>query len=359
MFSGSYLAEDVTFLLKPVRLPHTEVQEKERMIQLGRHYSEMISYETLPKPEYLQLFYEAMKTETTRFAGHLLAMAECLANRGKNTIVSLARAGTPIGVLLVRSLRRLYKIEARHYSISIIRDRGIDENAVRYLVDRFSPESLAFVDGWSAKGIIAEELRKSLDEFRKRCGIRLDPMLYVVVDLGGNAGWSASMDDYLVPSSLLGATISGLVSRSILNEAVIGPADFHGCLYYHEFLPNDLSRWFVDQVFTEMQRLWVMGGGCQVVVDSLMKRERQRQMLHWIDRWSARHGVRDVNLLKPGIGEATRALLRRIPDRIVVRDRTTPSVQHLLQLSEAKDIHVDEDAHIPFQAVAVIRSMEG
>ena len=46
MFSGSYDPDDVTFLLKPVRLEPTAVAEKERLIQSGRrHYSEMISRE--------------------------------------------------------------------------------------------------------------------------------------------------------------------------------------------------------------------------------------------------------------------------------------------------------------------------
>jgi hypothetical protein len=43
-------------------------------------------------------------------------------------IASLARAGTPIGVLLLRTLRA-QGVPAVHYSISIIRDRGIDRVA--------------------------------------------------------------------------------------------------------------------------------------------------------------------------------------------------------------------------------------
>ena len=39
----------------------------------------------------------------------------------------------------------------------------------------------------------------------------------------GAAAFAASDEDYLIPSCVLGATVSGLVSRSILNDAVIGP----------------------------------------------------------------------------------------------------------------------------------------
>jgi hypothetical protein len=49
-------------------------------------------------------------------------------------VVSLARAGTPMGALLARALRWLGRTDVRHYSISIIRDRGIDENALAFIL---------------------------------------------------------------------------------------------------------------------------------------------------------------------------------------------------------------------------------
>ena len=54
-FSGSYRQEDVEFLLTPMALePILDLAEKERMIQSGqRHYSEMLSPESLPSPAYL------------------------------------------------------------------------------------------------------------------------------------------------------------------------------------------------------------------------------------------------------------------------------------------------------------------
>ncbi len=36
-----------------------------------------------------------------------------------------------------------------------------------------------------------------------------------------------------------------------------------------------------------------------------------------------RYGIGDVNLIKPGIGEATRVLLRRVPRLLLLRERTT------------------------------------
>ena len=75
-----------------------------------------------------------------------------------------------------------------------------------------------FVDGWTGKGVIAAELRRAVTSFKRGHGAELDPGLYAVADLCGAAAFAATSDDYLIPSSVLGATISGLVSRSILND---------------------------------------------------------------------------------------------------------------------------------------------
>src|SRR4051794_4540118 len=158
MFSGSYQPEDVVFLLKPVRLEPTPVAEKERLIQSGRrHYSEMLSREHRPSPAYLRLFHDALVREKARFAGHLISLARLIAGRhpGPVTLVSLARAGTPVGVLLGRILRRHLGRAAVHYSISIIRDRGIDEVALEHVLRLHPADSVAFVDGWTGKGVIA------------------------------------------------------------------------------------------------------------------------------------------------------------------------------------------------------------
>src|SRR5262245_29747974 len=136
MFSGSYQPQDVQFLLKPVRLTATPVEEKERLIQLSRrHYSEMISAESLPSPRYLEVFHEALAREKDRVAQDVRALAGLVARArtGPVTLVSLARAGTPVGVLLGHALRNRFGRRVAHYSISIIRDRGIDEVALRFI----------------------------------------------------------------------------------------------------------------------------------------------------------------------------------------------------------------------------------
>jgi hypothetical protein len=360
MFSGSYAPDDVIFLLKPVRIPNTPIEEKERLIQAGvKHYSEMITYEKPPSARYMELFHRAFQSEKRRLARHVLSLARYLHEQHKTTIVSLARAGTPIGVLLVRALRELFHSVAYHYSVSIIRDRGIDTNAVQFILSRHDAKSVAFVDGWTAKGVIARELRKSVNDLNERWGVHLPEELYVVADIGGVASWAATMEDYLIPSSVLGATISGLVSRSILHRDVVNNGDFHACLFYEEMRSHDMSQWFVDAMVNEMREVFEAGLLDVPTVTQDNKIACRQQMMEWLGRWSMRYGVRDSGHIKPGIGEATRVLLRRLPNRVIIRDIDEPAIEHVISLAKEKSVKIEIDDSIPFKAVAIIEDING
>jgi len=353
-FSGSYDPRDVTFLLEPIDLAPIDVETKERLIQSGaRHYSEMIGREDPPNDAYRAAFDAAFARNRRRYAADLLALAD-LVDAARSTapervIVSLARAGTPIGVSLGRVLRRRGRAVA-HYSISIIRDRGIDEEALRYILGRHAPESLVFVDGWTAKGVIQRELEKSIARFP----IAVSPELFVVADLGGTAAHAATGDDYVLPSAILNATISGLVSRSILSDAHHRPGDFHGCLHLTELAPFDRSRAFVDDVDRDL--LETPARTSAPATDAATRRTR---CLAFIERVRRDFGVTDENHIKPGIAEATRVMLRRVPELLMVRDTSDADVRHLLLLAEERAVEVLVDPELPFTAAALIRKLGG
>ena len=351
-FSGSYDPTDVTFLLKPVELAPTSLEAKEVLIQSGRrHYSEMISREAPPSPEYQRIFAAAQERNGLRFAQDLLRLAATIAERrsGPLTLVSLARAGTPVGVILTRILRNRYQREVNHYSISIIRDRGIDTQALAWILARHPAASLVFLDGWTGKGVIARELAKYLTVFNHDRTEAVPTELFVVADLAGFADYAASFEDYLIPSGILGATISGLVSRSILNYEVLGPDDFHGCLELVELAPYDLSRQFADQITS-------LALDSLAIPDSLSHpraelREQSRAFLAEIAR---RYQITDQNRIKPGIAEATRVLLRRVPDLLLVRDPADRDVDHALVLARERSVPIEVSPWLPYRAAALI-----
>jgi len=359
-FSGSYAGADVTFLLKPLPLADfvEDVGEKERLIQSGRrHYSEMLSPERLPSARYEAVFEEACEANGERMARDCLVLARLIADRrgGPVTLVSLARGGTPVGVVLKRLLERVHGRAAAHYSVSIVRDRGIDANALRHILAQgHAPASIVFVDGWTGKGVIARELATSIGRFNAAHGTAIDGGLHVLSDLAGSAACAASCEDYLIPSSILNATVSGLVSRSVLNEA-IGPDDFHGCVLYSDFAPHDRSRSFVDALESLALALALADGvpAAAQAIDTQAAAQRSRT---YIAAALARYAIADVNLVKPGIGEATRVLLRRAPRLLVLRDLHALATAHLRLLAEEKGVAVEVDAALPYQAVSLIRS---
>lgn len=357
-FSGSYRPDDVKILLKPIMMETLAVCEKERLIQSGqRHYSELLSRETLPSPRYLEIFHRTFDLTRQRMARGLFDLAAIIADRrpGAITLVSLARAGTPIGAILKHVLTELFARPVAHYSVSIIRDRGIDQNALRFILNEEGRDAtgIAFVDGWTGKGVIARTLAQSIADFNATHATGLNAELFALTDLAG-VGIAPADDDYLIPSSILNATLSGLISRSVLNEQ-IGPDDFHGCVFYREFADHDLSRWFVEALLQDIRALREASySPCAIPVDPRAARERSQRLLAGL---KARFGIIDENLVKPGIGEATRVLLRREPQRVILRDPQSPESVHLLQLAAEKHVPWELDPALPYQAVSLIKGL--
>lgn len=355
MFHGSYRAADVEFLLKPIEIEFiTDLAHKETLIQSGqRHYSEMLSPERVPTERYLALFHKAHAANRARLAGDCLCLANLLFERhGPDlTIVSLARAGTPIGAIVRHLIERIHGGRPSHYSVSIIRDRGIDEVALDEILARgHAPASIAFVDGWTGKGVISRELTQAVERYNASRNIRIDPGLNVLTDLAGSAARTASGEDYLIASSILNATISGLVSRSILNEAIL-PGDFHGCVFFNEFAPHDLSQWFVDDIVAAALAL-----DPAMLPQAPARSELAAISRDYMAQAKARYAIDDDNLIKPGIGEATRVLLRRNPECVIVRDLDCARVAHLIALAAEKSVPVERDPGLPYHAVSIIRS---
>ena len=358
-FHGSYRPQDVEFLLKPVTIEMVDdLADKERFIQAGLfHYSEMLTPEKLPTQKYLDLFYQAYELNKERMSRDCLILVKLILDQDKGvpTLVSLARAGTPIGAIIAHIFRNIWGIEVSHYSISIIRDRGIDTVALDHIINMgHRPESIVFVDGWTGKGVISRELEMAVIAYNRERKVKINPGLFVLSDLAGTAAHAASGEDYLIPSSILNSTISGLVSRSILNKAT-GPSDFHGCVYFEDFTSNDLSCWFVDEIVTNSMRIYEKEG---LPVQNSADREALAEVSrHFLVEEMKRHGISDKNLVKPGIGEATRVLLRRLPYKVIVRDQSEICVAHLISLAQEKQVPIEERPDLPYHAVSIIRSL--
>lgn len=360
MFSGSYAPEDVTFLLKRVWMNPTPVAEKERRIQSGEsHYSEMISEERRPDARYLALFEEACKFGVPRLACDVRALTVQIVDRiragklnAQITLCSLVRAGVPYGVLLRRDLARA-GIDVVHFGISIIRDRGLDTVAMRHVLAERPADGVIFVDGWTGKGAIAAELNQA---WRGIAGTA--PLLAVIADPCGRADLCASREDWLIPSGILGGSVSGLISRSILRSDLIGIGDFHGCLRLDHLADVDVSVSFVDQVDSQLCAL-VTAGAMDVDAGPDAKLRYRAAAEGAVEAIAKQFGIQNFNQIKPGIAEATRAVLRRRPHMVFLRDIKDPDVAALVYLCRTDGIDICADATKtgPYRAITVIERL--
>ena len=152
---SSYSKEDVILLLKDITglVQPQPTEERERLIQAGRHYCEMLPIEYVPSEKYMEAYRMALKDYAKPTAEAVGRLADkIIKKRGREVVlVSLARAGIPIGILVRHYIKKKYGYDVPHYSISIIRGRGIDENAMKYLLSHHLAEQILFVDGWIGK----------------------------------------------------------------------------------------------------------------------------------------------------------------------------------------------------------------
>jgi hypothetical protein len=358
---GSYRPDEVSWLLTDLSALHLEadVAERESAIQAGRaHYAESLPIEYQPDPDYQALFDQVLAETARRLATAVGAVTELvLAERGPDIVLaSLARAGTPIGILMRRWARHVHGLTLPHYAVSIVRGRGIDRVALDYLAAHHDPSSVVFVDGWTGKGAIAKELTAALQSVAAQGGPVYSDDLAVLADPGHSVRTFGTRDDFLIASACLNSTVSGLVSRTVLNPAYLRPTDFHGAKFYRELAPNDVSTVLLDAVSGQFDAV-----AAEVFAGSsaLEASDRRVTFQGWaaVERIRRNYGIESVNFVKPGVGEATRVLLRRVPWKILVREADHPDHVHLRLLAERRGVPVEVVPGLAYSCVGLVRRL--
>jgi len=349
MMRSSYLKEDVIVLLKDLSgiIQPLGTKEREKRIQSGSHYSEMLPKEYKPSKEYMRTYEEALALHSKAVADGIANLSErIIYNKGHNVVlVSLARAGTSIGVLVKRYLKYKYDIDVAHYTISIIRGKGIDHNGMNYILKNHSEESLQFIDGWTGKGAINKELQK---ELRLYPNVTTD--LGVVADPAYITEICGTHEDILIPSSCLNSTVSGLLSRTFHQDAIIGKDDFHGALYYEDLEGEDLTYDFINTVENLMVK--TIGYSKDNIGD------KYKLGIKEVEKIKEEFMIQDINFIKPGIGETTRVLLRRLPWKILVNSLDDyKNLGHIYRLAKEKNIEIIEYPLISYRACGIIKDI--
>ncbi|MGY4964014.1 phosphoribosyltransferase [Streptomyces albidocamelliae] len=356
---SSYAPEEVGWLLQDLSDVTLEAptEEREEAIQSGgAHYAESLPVEYQPTEQYQRLFHSALDASAARIAKAVGVVTETVVGERspRPVLVSLARAGTPVGVLMRRWAQFRHGLDLPHYAVSIVRGRGIDANALRWLAAHHDPRDVVFVDGWTGKGAITRELAQAIEEFEAKEGVTgFDPEIAVLADPGSCVRTYGTREDFLIPSACLNSTVSGLISRTVLRADLVGPDDFHGAKFYRELAGADVSVAFLDAVSA---RFPDVADTVDDAVKELLAEDRTPTWEGWraVERISEEYGIHDVNLVKPGVGETTRVLLRRVPWKILARQGAGADLDHVRLLAEQRGVPVEEVGDLPYTCVGLI-----
>ncbi|HEV7626907.1 MAG TPA: cysteine protease StiP domain-containing protein, partial [Streptomyces sp.] len=374
---SSYASDEIGWLLQDLSDAQLETptEEREEAIQSGgAHYAESLPVEYQPSAEYERLFHSALETSAARVARAVGTVTETvLAERGRHprgtgksqaaaarsgragrpgtglpVLVSLARAGTPVGVLMRRWAQHAHGLDLPHYAVSIVRGRGIDTNALRWIAAHHDPADVVFVDGWTGKGAITRELAEALTPFEG-----FDPEIAVLADPGGCVRTYGTREDFLIPSACLNSTVSGLISRTVLRADLVGPNDYHGAKCYRELAGSDFSHLFLDTVTARFEDV---RASVAEDVTALLASDRAPTWAGWqaVERICEEYDIGDVNLVKPGVGETTRVLLRRVPWKVLARRGAGSDLDHVRLLARQRGVPVEEVDQLPYSCVGLI-----
>jgi hypothetical protein len=68
----------------------------------------------------------------------------------------------------------------------------------------------------------------------------------------------------------------------------------------------------------------------------------------------ATYGISDLNLVKPGVGETTRVLLRRVPWRVLARPDRADELAHIRLLADQRGVPIEYVEDLPYTCVGLI-----
>jgi hypothetical protein len=139
----------------------------------------------------------------------------------------------------------------------------------------------------------------------------------------------------------------------VLNNEVLRPDQFHGAKFYAELADEDRSATFLDAV---TEHFADVAGEVAEALPALRDSDRSATWAGWaaITELSATYGIKNLNLIKPGVGETTRVLLRRVPWRVLIRPGAEPDLQHILLLAEQRGVSVESVEGLAYSCVGLI-----
>jgi Phosphoribosyl transferase (PRTase)/PELOTA RNA binding domain len=348
----SYLETDLKLHLDLGEVELVDILEKERRLQQGESYGRLLTPETLPNAEQSHWFSTLLEQHGPRIAAQVISLGHQIraAHGSYLTLVSLARAGIPVGVLLTRFLRTL-GCDVSHHGISIIRGHGLDMMALEEIVRERGSNGIVFVDGWTGKGSIRNELNQSLIG-QKSAGQTVVPTLAVLCDPAGIADVQATFEDQILPHACLNATVGGLISRTFLQAAGSQTGARHAARFETDLVSADLSLEYVDRI----ERLMLEGNHVSFSAGTSLGVRPINAAAQALEL-GLLHGTKNPHHVKPSLGEAWRTLLRRKPRALLLGPEHAEQTA-ILAYAQHNNVPLIRVEAMPYQAIALLGEHE-
>lgn len=322
-----YLLKDIQGLVQPVL-----AQEKRRHLKEGRPGHSVLAEDPPVSPLENALFLKILEENRAEIANFVGVLCESILKQKQSfpVIVSLARGGIAYGALCRQYYKKFYHVDVPHYCVSLIRNIGIDENALNYIVCRHGDKPLQFIDGWTGSGFISAQLEKYVSLYNQKHGTQISTRLAVLADPSHICQLSGTRRDILLPDCCLNSTVCGLLSSVYYDPSVIGPEDFHGAVIWNSLRAQDFSRYFQE-----------------TITASLVKQQPKSEQVTGnygravSQRLSAELMIDDSKRIRLGIGESTRAFFRSDISRILSADPGDPRLTFLAELASSKGVGIE------------------
>lgn len=336
MIKSSYDQKDVTFLIKDLtgQVTPVSIEEKDKRVKNGEFERSIMIEEYPISEEYSKLVWDSMLPYAKQTAIAVGNVAEQIYKIKGNdlVLVSIIRAGIPIGILVKRYLKQKYNVDIPHYAISLV--KGLDKNAMNYILSKHKAEGIQFLDGWTGKGTVTKELVESAKEYKG-----VDASLAVLSDAIGVSKYCGCREDIAIPSAPLNASITGLISITIFNNDLVSDTDFHGAMYLEHLESIDKSMDYINLIESHFDF------NCKALFE-------EYKTVNEIQKIADNLNV-PLKLLNPGINEAARAILRRNLKKLLVQDKNDFHVQCIIKLAKLKNVSVEEYPLTNYKAVSL------
>lgn len=290
------------------------------------------------------LFVELAEKNKAVVADYIAVLSENLKRSVGDfpVIVSLVRGGVVHGVLCKLYYQKVYGVKIAHYAIGLLRDNGVDEIALDDIVQRHGDSKIRFVDGWTGSGLVSQKLKEHVGAYNKRKKCSICDELSAVVDTSRVCRIHGTMEDVILPDSIMSSTMCGMLSSICITDY---PNSYYGATVWNEKQMNDYSNWYCDLVANEL-----------TFREPISESEIEfygKKILNYV---SEKYGIYEKKRIRMGIGESTRAIYRSRIDFFIMKDLYNSNVSHILAWANKWGIPILEDKQIgTYKSIAILK----